>query len=57
MQQLAADDLPYVSLWWDDNVAVMDRRLAGFEPYPNGSLISLASAAFLPAPRATQTER
>jgi len=57
VQQLAADDLPYVSLWWDDNVAAMDRRLAGFEPYPNGSLISLATAALLPARRAPQTER
>jgi peptide/nickel transport system substrate-binding protein len=47
VQRLAADDLPYVSLWWDDNVAAMDRRLGGFEPYPNGSLISLATASFL----------
>jgi len=51
VQQLAAADLPYVSLWWDDNVAALDRRLAGFEPYPNGSLISLASAAWVPRNR------
>jgi peptide/nickel transport system substrate-binding protein len=57
VQQLAAEDLPYVSLWWDDNVVAMDRRLAGFEPYPNGSLISLGTAAFLPAHRAARTER
>lgn len=43
VQQLAADDLPYLSLWWLDNVAVMNRRLAGFEPYPNGSLISFST--------------
>ncbi len=43
VQRLAADDLPYVSLWWVDNVAAMNRRLAGFEPYPNGSLRSLAN--------------
>lgn len=43
VQQLAADDLPYVSLWWVDNVAVMNRRLVGFEAYPNGSLRSLAT--------------
>lgn len=53
VQRLAADDLPYVSLWWLDNVTVMNRRLAGFEPYPNGSLISfstltLAGAATVP---------
>jgi peptide/nickel transport system substrate-binding protein len=43
VQQLAASDLPYVSLWWVDNVAVLNRRLVGFEPYPNGSFRSLAS--------------
>jgi len=43
VQQLAADDLPYVSLWWVDNVAVMNRRLVGFEAYPNGSFRSLAT--------------
>jgi peptide/nickel transport system substrate-binding protein len=43
VQRLAADDLPYVSLWWVDNIAVMNRRLVGFEAYPNGSLRSLAT--------------
>lgn len=57
VQRLAAEDLPYVSLWWDDNVAAMDRHLAGFEPYPNGSLISLATAAFPLADRDAGTAR
>lgn len=43
VQQLAADDLPYVSLWWTDNVAVMNRRIVGFKAYPNGSFRSLAT--------------
>ena len=43
VQQLAAEDLPYVSLWWVDNVAAMNRRLVGFDAYPNGSLRSLAT--------------
>jgi len=43
VQQLAADDLPYVSLWWQDNVAVMSRRLQGFVPFPNGSLRSFSN--------------
>jgi peptide/nickel transport system substrate-binding protein len=43
VQRLAAEELPYVSLWWVDNVAVMNRRLVGFEAYPNGSLRSLAT--------------
>lgn len=43
VQELAAEDLPYVSLWWVDNIAVLNRRLIGFEAYPNGSLRSLAT--------------
>lgn len=50
VQQLAAIDLPYLPLWWVDNVAVLNRRLRGFEPYPNGSLRSLATATYLPSP-------
>jgi peptide/nickel transport system substrate-binding protein len=50
VQQLAAEDLPYVSLWWVDNVAVMNRRVVGFESYPNGSLRSLATVT-LTSPR------
>lgn len=42
VQKLAADDLPYVSLWWINTVAVLDRKLNGFDPYPNGSLRSIA---------------
>src|SRR5512146_481104 len=32
VQKIAADDLPYVSLWWMDNVVVMNRRVKGFRP-------------------------
>ncbi|HEY6395279.1 MAG TPA: ABC transporter substrate-binding protein, partial [Candidatus Binataceae bacterium] len=46
VQGLAADDLPYVSLWWHDTVAVVSRDLNGFKPYPNGSLRSLAAVTF-----------
>jgi peptide/nickel transport system substrate-binding protein len=47
VQQLAADDLPYVSLWWVDNVAVMNRRLVDFDAYPNGSFRSLATLTLM----------
>jgi peptide/nickel transport system substrate-binding protein len=45
VQRLAAEDLPYVSLWWHDNVVVMSSSLEGFEPFPNGSLRSLAKVS------------
>jgi len=47
VQQLAAEELPYVSLWWVDNVAVMNRRLVGFDAYPNGSFRSLATLTLI----------
>ncbi len=55
VQELAAEDLPYVSLWWQDTVAVMSRALAGFIPFPNGSLrsfsdLKLAGPALLTEP-------
>jgi peptide/nickel transport system substrate-binding protein len=48
VQELAARDLPYISLWWQDNVAVMSRDVSGFEPYPNGSLRSFAGLSLAP---------
>lgn len=54
VQELAAEDLPYVSLWWMDNVAVMNRRLVGFDAYPNGSLRSLATLT-LTTPRMAES--
>ncbi len=48
VQKLAAEDLPYISLWWPDNVVVMNKALAGFMPYPNGSLISLSEVTLAP---------
>jgi peptide/nickel transport system substrate-binding protein len=47
VQEIAARDLPYVSLWWNDNVAVMSRRITGFTPHPNGSLISLGTVSLI----------
>ena len=55
VQQLAAEDLPYVSLWWVDNVAVLNRRLVGFDSFPNGSLRSLATLT-LTTPRAAESQ-
>jgi peptide/nickel transport system substrate-binding protein len=50
VQAIAAEELPYISLWWMDNVTVMNRRLHGFEPYANGSLISLADCTLSSVP-------
>jgi peptide/nickel transport system substrate-binding protein len=44
VQRRAARDLPFIPLWWTDNVVVRSRRLCGFVPRPDGSLASLATA-------------
>jgi peptide/nickel transport system substrate-binding protein len=41
VQRLSAEDLPFVPLWWTDNVVVRSGRLCGFVPRPDGSLASL----------------
>jgi peptide/nickel transport system substrate-binding protein len=49
IQQLAAEDLPLIPLWWADTVVVQSRALVGFEPEPDGDLRSLARARLMPA--------
>lgn len=44
VQRLLARDLPIISLWHEDNVAVMGRTVEGFTLLPTGQLISLARA-------------
>jgi peptide/nickel transport system substrate-binding protein len=51
VQQLAASELPYVPLWWLDTITVANRRLSGFEPRPNGSLLGLATANYAASTR------
>jgi peptide/nickel transport system substrate-binding protein len=41
VQQVLADDLPYVPLWWWKNTVVMKPSVRGFVPYPDGDLFSL----------------
>lgn len=45
VQKIAADDLPYIPLWWWKNVAVMKPEVSGYELYPDGKLISLKRAS------------
>jgi peptide/nickel transport system substrate-binding protein len=40
-QQILAEDLPYVPLWWWKNIIVKRPSIEGFVPYPDGELISL----------------
>lgn len=41
VQRILAEDLPYVSLWNEVNVVVMDRRIRGYVLYPDGHFLSL----------------
>ncbi len=44
VQRLAAEDLPFIPLWWTDNVVVRSTRLCGFVPRVDGSLASFETA-------------
>ncbi len=43
-QKNLAQDLPYLSLWYSNNLAVSDQRLIGFELGPGGEWTGLAHA-------------
>ena len=45
VQRILAEDLPYVPLWWWNNVVVKKPALENFTPYPDGDLISLKHVA------------
>ncbi|MCA9537329.1 MAG: ABC transporter substrate-binding protein [Myxococcales bacterium] len=46
VQAIAAADLPYLSLWHEDVVAVHRRGLMGYAPLPNASLFNLWQAGW-----------
>ena len=41
IQRIVADELPYVSLYHRDNVAIMRKNIDGFQMYPSGFLLSV----------------
>jgi len=48
VQQILAEDLPYISLWYYDNVVVHTRRVTGIELNPSGNYDFLKTAALNP---------
>jgi peptide/nickel transport system substrate-binding protein len=44
LQKIVADDLPYINLWWGDNVLVHSKRLADVELSPSGDYNFLKDA-------------
>ncbi len=51
IQKIVAEELPYLSLYHLDNVAVMDKRFEGFELHPSGFLDSIASMTVAAEPK------
>jgi len=41
IQRILDDDLPYISLYHRDNVAIMRKNIQGFQMYPSGFLLSV----------------
>ena len=49
VQKIIASDLPYISLWYQTNVAVLSRRVEGFVLYPDGDFTSLRQVYCAPS--------
>lgn len=45
-QELIARDLPYIFLWHEQNFAVMNKKIKGFQLYADGRLSSLSQVSF-----------
>jgi peptide/nickel transport system substrate-binding protein len=48
LQELLNDDLPYIHLWYFDNVAVLDQRLSGMTLLPGGDYDFLKTLCLKP---------
>jgi peptide/nickel transport system substrate-binding protein len=48
VQRILAQDLPYVSLWYFDNVCVYDKRVEGITVFPAGGFEFLNSIHMKP---------
>src|ERR1051325_2967164 len=46
IQRIAQEDLPYISLYHQSNVAVMDKNLQGYTMYPAGFWLGLPKMSF-----------
>jgi peptide/nickel transport system substrate-binding protein len=46
IQQIAAEDLPYLSLYTRYNIVAMKKNLEGFQMYPSGFLLPVKSMSF-----------
>lgn len=46
IQKKLAEEIPYVSLWFGTNVAIMQKEVHGFQLYPDESLYSLKDVYF-----------
>jgi peptide/nickel transport system substrate-binding protein len=46
VQEILAEDLPYISLWYETNIAVMDKHVFGFEILPAGEWRSFRKVYF-----------
>ncbi|MGK2857260.1 MAG: ABC transporter substrate-binding protein [Thermoanaerobaculia bacterium] len=56
IQRIVSEELPYLSLYHLDNVAVIDRRLEGLQLHPSGFLDSVASMRWANEEPAAETK-
>jgi peptide/nickel transport system substrate-binding protein len=49
VQDLAAEDLPYISLWHPNNISVVHKRVQGYEQYPLAGYSSFKKISLTPS--------
>ncbi|MCC7429902.1 ABC transporter substrate-binding protein [bacterium] len=45
VQKIVSEELPYISLWFDNNILVTNKKVSGFEIYDGGEWLSLGLTA------------
>lgn len=50
VQKIVSQDLPYVSLWHEHNIAVLKKGVQGYHTTPNARFEALKQTTFTPAP-------
>lgn len=43
IQKIVAEELPYISLWYPNNISIVNKRIAGYKQHPTGAFLPLSS--------------
>mgnify|MGYP003733778949 CR=1 FL=1 len=47
IQKIAAEELPYISLWHRNNISIVHKRVAGYVQHPQGGFLSFKNISII----------